>query len=111
VQKNDIVKIDTMQEGTMIIHVVTVKFKEPSQENLESAVEQIRALAGKIAVLQSIEAGTDIIRSERSYDLALVARFNNVEDLKIYATHPIHLPVLEFVRSHASDMTAVDFEV
>jgi hypothetical protein len=94
----------------MITHVVLIKLTDPTSENLKNVVDKIRALDGQIDVLRSIEVGTDIIHSARSYDVALVARFDSLEDLKTYAVHPIHVPVLEFAKSLASSMAAVDFE-
>jgi len=94
----------------MITHVVMVKLKDPSPDNLNSAVKMIRDLVGKIDVLKSMEVGTDVVHSERSYDLVLIAQFVNLDDLRTYNIHPIHVPVLEYVRSLASSMAAVDFE-
>jgi Stress responsive A/B Barrel Domain len=95
----------------MITHVVLIKLNHPSPENLESVVSRIMSLNGKIDVLKSIVAGTDIVHSPRSYDVALIAYFENRQDLETYSAHPVHVPVLEFVGSLASSIAAVDFEL
>lgn len=94
----------------MITHVVLIKLKEPTIDNIEKAVGKIRGLEGRIDVLKSLTVGADIVRSERSYDLALIARFENMEDLKTYNTHPVHVPVLEYIGGLAAAIAAVDFE-
>jgi hypothetical protein len=65
---------------------------------------------GKIEVLKSLEVGQDVVRSARSYDLALIARFEDRAGLEIYNTHPVHQPILAYLRERMSAVTAVDFE-
>ena len=62
----------------MITHVVMIKLKDPTSENVDKAVRKIRELDGKIEVLKSLNVGADIVRTDRSYDLALIARFRNL---------------------------------
>lgn len=95
----------------MITHVVMIKLKDPTSENVDKAVRKIRELDGQIEVLKSLKVGADIVRSERSYDLALIARFENLADLKTYNKHPVHVPVLEYIGGLASAVAAVDFEI
>lgn len=94
----------------MITHVVLFKLKHNSVEILETAVATLRSLDGQIPTLKSIEVGTDLVRSERSYDIALITRFDDMDDYKVYADHPNHLPVLNYMRSVVSAAVAVDFE-
>ncbi|MCA9953025.1 MAG: Dabb family protein [Anaerolineales bacterium] len=94
----------------MITHIVLIKLKQPSAENMATAVNKIRAMADKIPILQSLEVGQDVIRSTRSYDIGLIARFNNLDDLQTYQTHPVHVPVLEHIRNVMDSVIAVDYE-
>lgn len=96
--------------GRPLTHVVMVKLKDPSLENIEAAIEKIRSMEGKIEGLKSLEVGRDIVRSERSYDLALIARFEDRAGLEVYNNHPVHQPVLAYLRERLSAVTAVDFE-
>ncbi len=94
----------------MITHVVLFKLKDNSAEVLETAVSTLRSLNGQVPTLKSIEVGTDLVHSERSYDIALITRFDDMASLKIYADHPNHLPVLDYMRSVISGAVSVDFE-
>ncbi len=94
----------------MITHVVLFKLKDNSAEVLETAVSTLRSLDGQVPTLKSIEVGTDLVHSERSYDIALITRFDDMAGYKVYADHPNHLPVLDYMRSVISGAVSVDFE-
>lgn len=94
----------------MVTHVVMFKLKDRSPESVNAAIEKIRALNGQIDVLRSLEVGADFMRSERSFDLALIARFDDRAALKVYAEHPLHQPVLAYMRDVAETAVAVDYE-
>ena len=68
------------------------------------------SMQGKINLLNYLEVGVDVIRSERSYDLALVTRFSSLEDLQAYQVHPYHADVvLPFMRGCSASVVAVDY--
>ncbi len=94
----------------MITHIVLIKLKEPTAENLATAIDKIGAMDGNIPILKSLEVGQDVIRSPRSYDIGLIARFDNLDDLQNYQTHPVHVPVLEYLRSVMESVVAVDYQ-
>lgn len=96
--------------GRPVTHIVMAKLKEPTDENIDEAIAKIRAMEGKIDVLKSLEVGKDIVRSGRSYDLALIAKFDDMAGLEVYNTHPVHLPILAYLRERVSSVVAVDFE-
>lgn len=96
--------------GRPLTHVVMVKLKERTPEIVDTAVQMIRSMEGKIEGLKSIEVGKDILHSERSYDLALIARLEDRAALERYNQHPVHLPVLEYLKTVREAVTAVDFE-
>ena len=60
---------------------------------------------------EPLEAGADILHSERSYDLALVTLFENREAFDAYQTHPVHMPVKKRMHEVRSGSVACDFEV
>ncbi|MGG1520225.1 Dabb family protein [Paenibacillus oryzisoli] len=80
----------------MLTHVVFFKLKDRSPEAIEATKAVLTNMEGKIPVLKSIEVGTDVLHSERSYDIALITRFDSLDDLKVYDKHPIH----EGVKAH-----------
>jgi hypothetical protein len=95
----------------MITHIVFFKLFDQSPENIAAAKEKLLGMAGKIPQLRHLEVGTDIVRSERSYDLALVTKFDSLEDLQAYQVHPCHAgEVVPYVRSAASSILAVDYD-
>ena len=95
----------------MIKHLVFFKLKDRSPESIQIAADKLRSMEGKIDILQHIEVGVDFMKSERSFDIALTTHFATQEDLDKYATHPVHLPVLEYLRSVIEQSVAVDYEV
>ena len=94
----------------MITHVVLFKLKDSSQKNVEKARDVLLGMKGKIPLLRHLEVGMDIVNSERSYDLALITRFDSMDDLKSYQIHPIHLEVAKYINSVKEASIAVDYE-
>lgn len=95
----------------MITHIVMFKLTDPSPENLATTHEKLLSMQGRIAELRHLEAGVDVIRSERSYDIALVTRFDSLADLQAYQVHPYHAgEVVPHMKSVCSSIVAVDYE-
>ncbi|MCB8984745.1 MAG: Dabb family protein [Ardenticatenaceae bacterium] len=94
----------------MLTHVVMYKLEDHSSGSIERALEKIRALEGKVPSLRSLEVGCNIVPSARAYDLALIARFDDLAGLQAYQSHPEHQPVLDYMRAVSEGVTAVDFE-
>lgn len=93
-----------------LTHVVLMRFQEPSAETLAKASAMLRALQGRIPELRSIEVGLDVLHSGRSYDLALITRFDSLADMQRYQDHPEHVAVLQYLRSVLAASVAVDYE-
>lgn len=95
----------------MITHVVLFKFEKPTADALSATRDLLLSMNGKIPQLRHLEAGVDVIRSERSYDIALVTRFDSLDDLKAYQIDPYHAgTILPHMRSVCSSIVAVDYE-
>ncbi|SMF78051.1 Stress responsive A/B Barrel Domain [Paenibacillus uliginis N3/975] len=95
----------------MIKHIVFFKLKEPTTDNIERTVQVLRDMQGKIPQLRSLEVGSDIIRSERSYDLALITEVDSLEDLQAYNVHPVHQEVIRYISEVKESSISVDFEI
>lgn len=94
----------------MITHIVFFRLKDQSAANLAAAKEKLLSMNGKIPQLRHLEVGVDVIRSERSYDLALVTRFDSLEDLQAYQVHPYHEgEILPYMKSVTAASAAVDY--
>lgn len=96
----------------MITHVVLFKLKDRSLQSVEKARDVLLGLKvkGKIPVLRYLEVGIDVLHSERSYDLALITKFDSMEDLQAYQVHPVHLEVAKYITAARESAIAVDFE-
>jgi hypothetical protein len=94
----------------MLKHVVLMKFKTDVGEKDISDLEMgLGVLPEKIPEILGYEFGRDVVRSERSYDFALVSSFGDLEALQRYQVHPDHQTVLKQVLRICDSILAVDF--
>jgi hypothetical protein len=94
----------------MLTHVVLFKLKERTAENISEVVSRLARLAESVPMVRDLEVGADVIRSARSYDVALIVKFDDRAAMEAYQVHPEHVPVLAFVREVCESVVAVDFE-
>ncbi|MBQ5969846.1 MAG: Dabb family protein [Clostridia bacterium] len=94
----------------MIRHIVLFKIKEAYKPELPQLVEAFYGMKGKIEGMLDLEAGQDVLHSERSYDLALITVFDSMESFRAYQTHPVHLPVRKRMHEVRSASVSCDFE-
>ena len=95
----------------MIKHLVFFKFKaETVAADKQSMLDMLNALPGKIAEIKSYQAGFDVVRSERAFDVGLIMDFESLADLAIYARHEHHLPVVARGKELCAQVASVDFE-
>ncbi|GFO60275.1 stress responsive protein [Geomonas silvestris] len=95
----------------MITHIVLFKLKERTPEAVKEAQSRLLSMEGKVEMLRHLEVGLDLIHSERSADIALVTKFDSLEDLQAYQVHPYHAnEVAAYMRSVCSQVTAADYE-
>ena len=96
----------------MIVHIVMFSFKEENKkENLVMAKHILQDLVEKVPSLKSMEVGLDFMHSERSFDLVLTSKFDDKEGLASYATHPVHLEVVDFIKKVTDGAKVVDYEI
>lgn len=93
----------------MITHIVFFKLKDGSAESVAQTAQVLRDMEGKIDVLKSIEVGEDVVHSERSYDIALITKFESMEALDEYQVHPVHKKVIEHMLQVREASVSVDF--
>lgn len=94
----------------MITHVVLFKLRDRSPEVIQKTAEALRGLEGKVPVIRSIEVGVDVLRSQRSYDIALTVRVDSLADLEAYQTHPEHVKVADYIATVRDSVVAVDYQ-
>ncbi|MCA1594561.1 MAG: Dabb family protein [Acidobacteria bacterium] len=95
----------------MLIHIVIWKYRaETSAKAREEHVAKLRGLAGVVPEVRSLSVGFDVLRLPRSYDVGLVAVFEDRAGLDAYTVHPEHVAVAEMGRGISEHVASVDFE-
>jgi hypothetical protein len=96
----------------VIRHVVMFKLKPSvSLAQRDEWLEMSRRLHGEIDLIRAFSIGADLLRLPRSYDVAVVADFDTLEDVRAYADHPSHLPAVELSRKLSEHIVSVDYEM
>ena len=96
----------------MIRHVVC--FKMRAGRSAEEAREMLLSMRGREETALSVEAGVDVLRSPRSYDLILIVTLADRDALERYQTAGYHARVVKPYMHEAADpacSVAVDYEV
>lgn len=92
----------------MVKHIVMYKLKDPTLQNSEALRDKFMSMQGKIDVLREIWSGVDVLRSQRSFDVVLVCKFDSMDDMEVYRTHEVHMPIMEYVKSVVEKSHSVD---
>jgi len=98
----------------MLKHIVMWKFKEEAEgksreENCRYVKERLEALPAKISFIKKLEVGINGFESAMASDLVLITEFSSKEDLDLYAVHPEHVKVSDYVTKVRSERTVVDY--
>jgi hypothetical protein len=102
---------DSFKGACLIRHIVLFRFKpEVSEADRQDFLAMLNALPTKISEIVEFQAGFDVVRAARSFDLGLVSSYKNLEDLAVYAKHAHHLPVVERSKEICEQVVSVDFE-
>lgn len=94
----------------MFTHIVLFKVKEPTVENLEFLKKTFLSMEGNIKELKQLEVGIDVIRSDRSYDIAIITRFDSKEDYLAYDVDEFHVEkVKKVIGPYLEGSKTIDF--
>lgn len=93
----------------MIRHIVF--FKHQDGAKVEELAGKLSALEEKVDFILDLEVGIDFLHSARSFDLALIVTLPDASYLELYANHPEHLPIVEWVKANGFESKAVDYEM
>lgn len=91
----------------MLRHIVCFQFHD--KKDAAIAREKLLALKGVIPEILEMEVGIDVLSTHRSYDMALVATFEDQAALEAYDKHSAHLAVREYIQSVRKASVAVDY--
>ena len=99
----------------MVKHIVLFKLKDEVPETDKIVVmnkfkEAIEALPAKISVIRKIEVGLNMNPGE-SWHIALYSEFDNLDDVKFYATHPDHVAAGKIIAEAKESRSCVDYEI
>ena len=99
----------------MVKHNVLFKLKDEVPETDKLVVmnkfkEAIEALPAKISVIRKIEVGLNMNPGE-SWHIALYSEFDNLDDVKFYATHPDHVAAGKIIAEAKESRSCVDYEI
>ena len=75
----------------MFTHIVLFNLSNTTKENVEFVAGRLRSMEGKIEQLKSLEVGVDELHTDRSFDVALITRFDSVEDMNTYQVSQYHV--------------------
>jgi hypothetical protein len=92
----------------LFTHIVFFRLK--AEADKIQVKDWLLQLQGKIPELLDIEVGIDQIRSPRSYDVALVTRFQSQADMGTYQIHPAHQEVLKRLQTVVESSASVDYD-
>ena len=94
----------------MVKHIVFFKLPNNSEANKQAVKDRIMSMQGKLDFVKYLEVGLNFSPEERAFDVALISDFETKEDLQTYATHPIHVEVVNFIKSLNAVSKVVDYE-
>ncbi len=100
----------------MIKHIVMWKIKDNAlgknkAEIMDEICVKLNALKGKVEAARDIEVAPSLTSGEMHYDMGLIVTLDSLDDLPLYANHPEHLKVREFISKVRTDRVTVDIEV
>ena len=75
----------------MFTHIVLFKLKEATTENVEFVKNTLLLMEGNIKELKNLEVGVDVIKSDRSFDVGIITRFDSKEDYLVYDVDEFHV--------------------
>lgn len=95
----------------MIRHIVLFHIKPEFKADIPELVRNFYTMKGHVEGLIDLEAGADILGSERSYDIALICTFADRAAFDAYQTHPLHMPIRKRMHEVRESSVACDFNI
>lgn len=98
----------------MLKHVVMWQFKDSAEgktkaENCAYIKARLEALPAKIPSIRSLEVGINAYPGAMAFDMVLITEFETKDDLDLYAAHPDHVAVSEYVGKVRISRAVVDY--
>lgn len=91
-------------------HIVMFDFKDENKnENIEQVKVMLLGLMDSVPTLKRMEVGINFCDEPRAMDLSIISEFDSREGLELYANHPEHLNVVEFIKTVVNGSKVVDY--
>lgn len=90
----------------MTTHIVMLRFH--NQADADEAAHRLSQMAGRIPGMTGLRVGTDHNGGPAAFHLVLITEHDSREALQDYATHPVHVEVLEWLGGRISERAVVD---
>lgn len=95
----------------MITHIVLFKLKDNCAEKMAEARDILLSMKGKVEMLRGIEVGIDLLRSSRSYDIALTVLLDDMDALDAYQRDSYHCNIVKsYLAKEAESSVCIDYE-
>ena len=96
----------------MVEHIVLFRWtEEASQEAIDTALAELRALKGKIAGIVDLSGGVNFSDRAKGYTHGLVIRFTDRAAVEAYGPHPEHQRVVQnLINPIRADTLVLDYE-
>lgn len=95
----------------MLKHVLLIKLKDDCKDKAGELQKLFMTMKGRVPQALDVEAGVDVLHSQRSYDVCLIVTLADRAALDAYQLDPYHCgEVKPFVASIRQTAAAVDFE-
>ena len=97
-----------------IRHIVIWKLNATEEADKAAAVSEVRSalepLVDHIPELGSLTVSPNVAHFGVNGDVILVAEFATLEDLAVYAAHPLHVEAGASIKPLFASRTVIDFE-
>ena len=92
----------------MFRHVAMFRFRDDVQEEtIRSIRDRLLALPNTIESIRSYEVGRDLGLKSTTWDMVVIAGFDDIDGYRTYSAHPDHVPIVEEVSRLVTDRAAV----
>ncbi|UZW14628.1 Dabb family protein [Clostridium pasteurianum] len=92
----------------MIVNNLFIRSKERNNENIEKTRVILLSMKGKIETLLDLKVEIDI--SKGDYDLMLITKYNSINDLNAYLSHPVHMEVAKYIVNILDNQVSLRYE-
>lgn len=96
----------------MIRHIVMFRWKDSFTDEIRSQwIEGLEQLHGTIPGLLSLVHGSDVMRTDLSWDHVIIADFEDRDALAAYNTHSAHEAIKPLSLPNVRDLAYIDLDI